>query len=67
MGFITDTPLNREANLELWLYISDNQEPVYAKGRVVWTNMIVPNTYRVGVRLDKVDFINISRVLRIDT
>jgi c-di-GMP-binding flagellar brake protein YcgR len=67
MGFITDTPLNREANLELLLYIPDNQEPVYAKGRVVWTNMIAPNTYRVGVSLDKVDFVDISRVLRIYT
>lgn len=67
IGFITDTPLTTEANLELWLYIPDSQEPVYAKGRVVWTNMVAPNTYRVGVSLDKVDFIDISRVLRIDT
>jgi len=67
IGFVTDTPLNTEANLELWLYIPDSQEPVYAKGRVVWTNMVAPNTYRVGVSLDKVDFIDLSRVLRMNT
>ncbi|MDD5155853.1 MAG: PilZ domain-containing protein [Candidatus Omnitrophica bacterium] len=64
IGFITDMSLDRDTNLELWLYIPDNAEPLYTKGKVVWAKMVDSNAYRVGVRLNKVDFAGISRILR---
>ncbi len=66
IGFITDVPLNADASLELWLYIPDSDEPVYTTGKVVWTNMVAPDVYRVGISLDKIDFAGIARILRTD-
>jgi hypothetical protein len=66
IGFLTDIPLEQDASLELWLYIPDSDEPVYTTGRVIWTNMVAPNVYRVGVSLDKIDFAGISRILRVN-
>lgn len=67
IGFITDVDLSVEASLELWLYIPDSKEPLCTKGKVVWTKMVAPNAYRVGVHLEKVDFAGISRILRAGT
>lgn len=67
IGFITDVPLNPGVSLELWLYIPDSNDPLYTTGKVVWTNMVSPSAYRVGVSLDKIDFTGISRILRVNT
>ncbi len=66
IGFITDMQLKTDANLELWIYGQDASEPLYMTGKVVWTKMVAPNSYRAGVCLDKIDFAGISRILRGD-
>jgi c-di-GMP-binding flagellar brake protein YcgR len=67
IGFITNVQFNTDTSLELWLYIPDSDEPVHTTGKVVWTKMVAPNVYRVGVNLDKIDFAGISRILRLNT
>lgn len=65
VGFVTDVALTSDVNLELWLYIPDNYEPLCAQGKVVWSSMIAPKTYRIGIDLTKVDFLGIARILKI--
>ena len=50
--------------LEMWLEIQDKGEPLYTRGEVVWSRMVEPNKYRVGVNLEKADLMGLSRVLR---
>lgn len=67
VGFITDVALTADVNLELWLYIPNEYDPLYAKGKVVWSARVDPKTYRIGVDLTKVDFLGIARILKIKT
>jgi len=65
IGFTTDTNLNKGTELEIWLDVPDGQRPIYTKGNVVWSMIISQDLYRVGVYLEKVDFLDLSRILRI--
>ena len=62
---ITAEELSPSVHLEMWLFIPDNHEPLYTNGRVIWTKKIKEDLYRAGVEFDKVDFMGVSRALRI--
>ena len=62
---VTTEALRPGIRLELWLEIPDGRDPLYIRGIVVWTTMIEKDLYRVGVQFDEVDFMGISRVLRV--
>lgn len=62
---ITCEELNPPMHLEMWMDLLDNKEPFHSSAEVVWSNRIEPNLYKAGVKFDKVDFIGISRVLRL--
>jgi len=64
IGLLAENELAPRAPLELWLEIPDKGEPLYARGEVVWSKMLQPNKYRVGVNLEKADLMGLSRVLR---
>lgn len=64
VGLVTDRELSVGVPLEMWLGISDDHEPLYMRGEVVWSNSLEPNRYRVGVDLERADFMGMSRVLR---
>lgn len=65
IGFITPAPLNIDTDVELWLYVPyNNSAPLSTRGKVVWTNIVASKLYRVGVSLDKINFSEISRILR---
>jgi len=61
---VTDEKLLPATRLDMWLQISDNKDPLYSKGEVVWTMVSAPHVYKVGIKFDKVDLMGISRVLR---
>jgi c-di-GMP-binding flagellar brake protein YcgR len=61
---VTQSVLEPGASLEMWLHIPDNQEPFHTRGEVVWSKEVGSGIYRAGVKFDSVDFMNISRVLR---
>ncbi len=44
-----DTPL------DIWLQMPDNGEQIYIKGKVIWSNMIEPDRYRVGISLENTE------------
>ena len=62
---ITAEELSPSIDLEMWLFIPDNHEPLYTNGHVIWTKKIKENLYRAGVEFNKVDFMGVSRALRI--
>lgn len=45
----TDTPL------DICLQMPDNGEQIYIKGKVVWSNMIEPAKYKVGINLENAE------------
>jgi hypothetical protein len=64
IGLVANTELEAQVPLELWLEIPDKGDPFYARGKVIWSNMVTPDEYRVGVNLEKADLVGLSRVLR---
>lgn len=50
----TNEPLAIETPLDIWLQMPDTGEEIYARGRVVWSNMIEHNKYRAGVSLENI-------------
>lgn len=51
----TKEALTVETPLDIWLQMPDNGEQIYIKGKVVWSNMIEPDNYRVGVSLENIE------------
>lgn len=50
--------------LEMWLSIPNTDRTLYRHGEVVWSNMIEADKYRMGVKLEKVDLMAFSCILR---
>jgi hypothetical protein len=65
IGLVADAGLSRKDSLEMWIEIPDKGEPLYTRGDVVWSQMVGPNKFRVGVNLEKADLMRLSRVLRV--
>jgi hypothetical protein len=64
IGLVTDRELLPRDHLEMWLQIPDKGEPLHTTGEVAWSNIIEPNKYKVGISLEKVELMEMSRVLR---
>jgi hypothetical protein len=64
VGFLVNEEIKSRTPLEMWLQIPDRGEPLYTRGEVVWSKRLEPNKYRIGVSLEKADFMGMSRVLR---
>jgi len=52
---VTREALAEDTPLDIWLQMPDNGEQIYIKGKVVWSNMIEPDKYRVGVNLENTE------------
>lgn len=61
---LTAEELQSATPLEIQLFIPDNKDPLSANGKVVWSKMIRPEVFMVGVQFHKVDFMGIARALR---
>ena len=64
IGLLAQKELLPRTPLEIWLHLPDGDEPLYTRGQVVWSRMVEPDSYKVGVGLEKVDLMEMSRVLR---
>jgi c-di-GMP-binding flagellar brake protein YcgR len=53
------------SHLEMWLEMPENNEPFHISGQVVWLRQVQPHVHRIGVQFDKVDFMGMSKVLRV--
>ena len=65
MGIMSSDALPRKTSLEMWVEVPDKGEPLYTRGEVVWSQMVAPQKYRIGVNLEKADLMGLSRVMRV--
>ena len=67
VGFSTKEKLASATALELWLHIPDKHEPLYTRGRVVWSRSYTgEERQRIGVRLEKAELMGLARILWIN-
>lgn len=64
LGLVTNTEFLPSAPLEMWVKVPDSGEPFYTRGAVMWSREIEPDKYRVGISLERADFMGLSRVMR---
>jgi hypothetical protein len=64
IGIFADEELMPNSPLEMWLKISNKDEPLYMRGEVVWSRMVEQNRYRIGIELEKAEFMNFSYLLK---
>ena len=65
VGMVTREQLQPNTTLEMWLKIPDNGEPLYTRGRVVWSRPQGTDAYRTGINLERANMMGLSRVLRV--
>lgn len=64
MGITSSEELKPRTQVELWLKIPDNSEPLYARGEVAWCKKDAAG-YMAGINLEKADLMGLSRILRV--
>ena len=64
LGLVTSAEFFPSAPLEMWVKVPDSGEPFYTRGEVKWSREVEPNKYRIGVSLERADFMGLSRVIR---
>ena len=64
IGMVTNKELPIETNVDVWVDVPQNSEPLHARGEVVWSQEVEPNKYKVGVLLDTIKLMEMSRLLR---
>lgn len=52
---VTNESLTAQTPLDIWLQMPDNGEQIYIRGKVIWSNMVEPNKYRVGINLENTE------------
>ncbi len=64
IGIVTNKELPADASLDVWVDIPNSSEPLHVRGDVTWSKMVEPNKYKVGVLLDTIKLMEMSRILR---
>ena len=62
IGLINAEELTPQTTLETWLSLPEVAEPLYSRGRVVWSEQLAPDKYRIGINLEKADLL--ARILQ---
>ena len=52
LGLLTDEELVPGESIQICMQMVDNNEKILVRGKVVWSTMIEPGTYRVGLKLE---------------
>ena len=64
IGLVSGSELKPRAALEMWLDVSDKQEPIYTRGEVVWSKRTESGNFTSGINLEKANLMDLSRLLR---
>ncbi len=64
LGLVTQDKLSVGTSLDICLRIADNGEEIRRRGTVVWSNMLEPEKYRAGIKLEEPKLKPIPLVLR---
>ncbi|MCM8791883.1 MAG: PilZ domain-containing protein [Candidatus Omnitrophica bacterium] len=62
---LTNEVLSAGEELEMWIDLADNKEPLYINGIVIWSKKIEPTVSRIGVEFEKINFMNLWRILKL--
>lgn len=65
IGLVANEELLPNTVLEIWLHIPDKGQPLYARGKVVWSETISADDHRAGINLEKANLMGMSRILRV--
>lgn len=52
MGIVIGRRLQANATLKIWVHLHDKDEPLYIKGRVIWSRRLSKDRYIAGVNLE---------------
>jgi hypothetical protein len=52
---LTKEAIAQGTPLDIWLQMPDNGEQIYTKGIVVWSMMVEPEKYRIGINLENTE------------
>ena len=63
LGFTSSECPPVNSTLEMWLGSPGHKDILYARGSVVWSEKASGGQYRIGVRLEKPNFMGMARVL----
>ncbi|MCM8780879.1 MAG: PilZ domain-containing protein [Candidatus Omnitrophica bacterium] len=63
VGFVTDRELSPNTSLDISIEMPNKSEYLCSKGQVIWSSKIDTDKYRVGVELEKIDFVGLSVLL----
>ena len=63
-AFIVKERLNPKDRLELWIDVTDGQDPIYKNAEVVWSKENLVDTHETGVRFDSVGLLELSRIFK---
>jgi hypothetical protein len=64
IGLLAAENLHLGAELELWLKLPANVEPLYSRGTLVWSMPEGKEQFRMGINLEKADLMGLGRLLR---
>jgi len=64
IGIEVDEKLLPHTYLEMQLQIPHSDVPIYTKGRVVWSENVQSNHYRVGISLEEVKLMKMWSIIR---
>jgi len=64
IGIFTKENLPPQTDIEMWITVPKREEPLYVKGKVVWTQATEDNKYRIGINLDHIDLVGVSHILK---
>lgn len=64
LGLFTADKVEPHTPLEIWLNVPNSTDPLYTRGQVVWSNPEGTSGYRLGVELERANFMGMSRLLR---
>ncbi|MEW6170826.1 MAG: PilZ domain-containing protein, partial [Candidatus Omnitrophota bacterium] len=65
VGILSEGKIALDKKVEITLAIPDQHEPLNVRGEVVWLRVTEKGAYRVGIKFEKINLVNLSRIFRL--
>ncbi|MFA5410296.1 MAG: PilZ domain-containing protein [Candidatus Omnitrophota bacterium] len=65
LSVVTDKKIAVDTPLDIFLEMVDNREKIYRRGKVVWSNTLDDEEYKMGIKIEEPHLKPIPLVLRI--
>lgn len=64
ISIVTNQKILPDVSLGIWIQISNREESLYTRGKVIWSGKFGFSEYRAGVSLEKTELIRMSAILK---